>query len=61
MKKFSKRIVFCKCVRKTCPMKFHVIVDPDLREILREEISQGVFIHVRSKSTVFIEGREVMV
>jgi hypothetical protein len=42
-------------------MKFHVIVDPDLREILREEISQGVFIHVRSKSTVFIEGREVMV
>lgn len=55
MKRFSKRIIYCRCVRKNCPMKFHVVVDPELREILREEISRGIFMHVQSKSVVFIE------
>lgn len=55
MKKFSKQLIVCKCVKKTCPMKFHVVVDPELRDILRDEINRGIFLHVRSRSVVFIE------
>jgi len=55
MTKVSKRFVICRCVRKACPTKFHVVVDPALREILREEIGRGITVHLRSSSVVFIE------
>ncbi len=56
MPKSSKRFIFCKCVRKTCPYKYHVITDPELRSIIRDEYTKGVIIHVRNnKDVVFIE------
>lgn len=56
MAKASKRITFCKCVRKTCPMKYHVITDPDLRNIIREQNDKGEIVHLRdSRAVVFIE------
>ena len=58
MKKFSKRVVYCKCVRINCPLKSHVIIDPDLRKIIRDEITIGIVGCVRGRTSVLIEGPE---
>ncbi len=55
MAKRSKFFI-CKCVKKICPMKFHVIQDPELRSMVSNELLNGIRIHVNNnKSVVFIE------
>lgn len=54
MPKMSKRF-YCKCVRKNCPLKNHIITDPYLREMIRDEELGGVKVHIRINTVVFIE------
>ena len=51
----TRKLVFCKCVKKICPIKFHVVQDPELRSLIADELSKGIRIHINSKSVVFIE------
>jgi len=51
----SHKFILCKCVKKICPMKYHVVQDPVLRSMISDEISSGIYIHTRIKSVVFIE------